>query len=350
MVASLALFVALGGSAYAAGVLPVNSVGTPQLKGGSVTSGKVKDGALNAVNAAKEQLKVGSTGEPAQPDLRPRGHCRYGAGLVRPRQWLECRSHRAGSAPDEIPRRARRAGLVRDDQADLDHQHSHLSWWIRTARAAPMLLGREERLCIPEEATRMTSAERVADESERSAALDGWVAAFDRDFAQSADFATSIATMKAHGCFDVRAVVERWVLANPTGNGPSAQVEPARQEPAPLQPVLELVPALEAAAAPQEPAVDGEPAPPRLEAGSSPDIAYFHNLLQGGIDVGQIHEAFPAFRLVIDEAVGQHEAAAPILSEVPAGPTRQDLDNEIRGIREELQSSRKRERRRWRRD
>ena len=42
----LALFVALGGTAYAAGVLPLNSVGTAQLKAGSVTSGKVKDGTL----------------------------------------------------------------------------------------------------------------------------------------------------------------------------------------------------------------------------------------------------------------------------------------------------------------
>jgi hypothetical protein len=62
VVALLALFVALGGSAYAAGVLPVNSVGTAQLKGGSVTSGKVKDGTLKAGDFASNQLKAGPKG------------------------------------------------------------------------------------------------------------------------------------------------------------------------------------------------------------------------------------------------------------------------------------------------
>ena len=89
---------------------------------------------------------------------------------------------------------------------------------------------------------------------------------------------------------------------------------------------------------------------PSLEAGSAPDIAYFHSLLQGGIERAQIDDAFPRFRLVIDEAVGQYEAAAPILSDGPSGPSREDLNDEIRGMRQELESSRKRERRRWRRD
>jgi len=60
--ATLALFVALGGSAYASGALPVGSVGTPQLQHGSVTSGKVKDGTLKAVDFASNQLLVGPKG------------------------------------------------------------------------------------------------------------------------------------------------------------------------------------------------------------------------------------------------------------------------------------------------
>ena len=36
-----------------------------------------------------------------------------------PSSWMECRRHRTGPGSDEIPRR-RRAGLVRDDQADLE--------------------------------------------------------------------------------------------------------------------------------------------------------------------------------------------------------------------------------------
>jgi len=190
--------------------------------------------------------------------------------------------------------------------------------------------------------------ERVGD-SERSAALDGWVVAFDRELEKSGDFATSIAAMTAHGCFDVRAVVERWILANPTVNVSPPQVQPAQQEPVTLRLVPEEEPAAEEAAAPPEPAVDAERTEPRPEAASSPDIAYFRSLLQGGIERAQIDEAFPVFRLVIDEAVGQHEAAAaPILSDVPPGPTREDLNDEIRSMRQKLQASAARGRRRWR--
>jgi hypothetical protein len=195
----------------------------------------------------------------------------------------------------------------------------------------------------------MTFEREPAGVRERSVALDGWVAAFDREMEQSGDFATSIAVMTAHGCFDVRAVVERWILANPTGYVTVGQLQPALQEAVPLPPVLEEAPALEEAAAPREPALAVEPTLPRPEAASSPDIAYFRSLLQGGIERTQIDEAFPRLRLVIDEAVGQQQAAAaPILSDVPPGPSREDLNDEIRGVRQELQASRTRGRRRWR--
>ncbi len=47
-VGMLALFVALGGTAYAATELPRNSVGTAQIQAGAVTATKVHDGAINA--------------------------------------------------------------------------------------------------------------------------------------------------------------------------------------------------------------------------------------------------------------------------------------------------------------
>ena len=46
VMATIAVFIALGGSTYAATQMPRNSVGNPQLKKNAVTSGKVKDGAL----------------------------------------------------------------------------------------------------------------------------------------------------------------------------------------------------------------------------------------------------------------------------------------------------------------
>jgi hypothetical protein len=55
VIASLALFVALGGASYAAVALPANSVGTKQLKTNAVTGSKLK---RNAVSSAK--VKDGS--------------------------------------------------------------------------------------------------------------------------------------------------------------------------------------------------------------------------------------------------------------------------------------------------
>ncbi|MFN8215967.1 MAG: hypothetical protein U0R71_05165 [Solirubrobacterales bacterium] len=55
VVATLALFLALGGAAYAAATLPKNSVGRAQLKPGAVTSSKVKNGSLTGAD-----VKAGS--------------------------------------------------------------------------------------------------------------------------------------------------------------------------------------------------------------------------------------------------------------------------------------------------
>lgn len=59
---TLALFVALGGGAYAAFELPPNSVGTPQLKHGAVTSVKVRDGSLRIQDFKLRHLPAGPTG------------------------------------------------------------------------------------------------------------------------------------------------------------------------------------------------------------------------------------------------------------------------------------------------
>jgi hypothetical protein len=69
VVASLALFLALGGAAYAATQLPKNSVGTGQLKNGAVTSSKIAKKARNQLRGQTgaqgpqgPQGKVGKTG------------------------------------------------------------------------------------------------------------------------------------------------------------------------------------------------------------------------------------------------------------------------------------------------
>jgi hypothetical protein len=66
VIACLALFVALGGGAYAAVKLPRNSVGTRQLKTGAVTSAKVKDHSLLAHDFKAGQIPPGSPGAAGQ--------------------------------------------------------------------------------------------------------------------------------------------------------------------------------------------------------------------------------------------------------------------------------------------
>ena len=62
VLAGIALLVALGGTSYAAVVLPANSVGTAQLKNSAVTSVKVKNRTLLAQDFAPGQLKAGPVG------------------------------------------------------------------------------------------------------------------------------------------------------------------------------------------------------------------------------------------------------------------------------------------------
>jgi hypothetical protein len=59
VIALLALFVALGGTGYAAFKLPKNSVGTKQLKKNAVNSSKVKDNSLLAQDFAPGSFRRG---------------------------------------------------------------------------------------------------------------------------------------------------------------------------------------------------------------------------------------------------------------------------------------------------
>ena len=54
--ATLALFIALGGGAYAATVLPANSVGPRQLKSNAVERGKIKNSAVNSAKVRDNSL------------------------------------------------------------------------------------------------------------------------------------------------------------------------------------------------------------------------------------------------------------------------------------------------------
>jgi hypothetical protein len=62
VVASLALFVALGGVSWAAVTLPTGSVGSRQLKAGAVSTAKVRDRSLLARDFKRGQLPRGESG------------------------------------------------------------------------------------------------------------------------------------------------------------------------------------------------------------------------------------------------------------------------------------------------
>ena len=64
VIATLALFLALGGTSYAVTALPKNSVGTQQLKKNAVTGPKVKDGSLSSADFVAGTLLKGDTGAP----------------------------------------------------------------------------------------------------------------------------------------------------------------------------------------------------------------------------------------------------------------------------------------------
>jgi hypothetical protein len=81
VMATTAVFITLGGGAYAASALKANSVGSAQLKKGAVTNkkiasnavtgAKVKDGSLLKADFAAGQLAVGAAG--AKGDTGPKG-------------------------------------------------------------------------------------------------------------------------------------------------------------------------------------------------------------------------------------------------------------------------------------
>ncbi len=87
VLACLALAVALGGTGYAAIVLPAGSVGTKQLKNNAVNSIKVANGSLLKADFKPGQIPTGATG-PAGP-AGPAGQ----AGAAGP----------AGPFPDALP-------------------------------------------------------------------------------------------------------------------------------------------------------------------------------------------------------------------------------------------------------
>jgi hypothetical protein len=101
-IALLALFVALGGTSYAAMQLPRNSVGSKQIRESAVNSKKVRDGSLRARDFARGQLPGGQASAPgAVGPQGPRGE-QGPAGSQGERGETGLRGPSAGFAGDVV--------------------------------------------------------------------------------------------------------------------------------------------------------------------------------------------------------------------------------------------------------
>jgi hypothetical protein len=84
VVASIALFVSLGGVSYAAVTLPANSVGAAQIKTGAVGTAEVKDYSLKSTDMMPGQLLAGPQGRPGYSGPQGSPGIAGGQGAVGP--------------------------------------------------------------------------------------------------------------------------------------------------------------------------------------------------------------------------------------------------------------------------
>ena len=105
VVATVALFAALGGSSYAAIKLAPGSVGNKELRNGAVTSTKVKKGSLLARDFKPGQVPRGATG----PSGRPERQVRQDPQGRRGRRESQARVAQVTSGPCAKPARTTRS-------------------------------------------------------------------------------------------------------------------------------------------------------------------------------------------------------------------------------------------------
>jgi hypothetical protein len=83
VMATVALFVALGGASYAASELPPDSVGTEQIKDGAITAAKIRNEAITGAQVKDGSLEGGDLGEnfPGEGDEAGMAHVIYGTDV-----------------------------------------------------------------------------------------------------------------------------------------------------------------------------------------------------------------------------------------------------------------------------
>jgi hypothetical protein len=128
LVASLALFVALGGVSYAAITIPNNSIGSKQLKANAVTSAKIKNGTLQKDDFAPKELPAlgsngvnGVNGAPGTPGASGAKGEDRDLGLLDPDNYL------SGTAVAQITIESFPSAIVRGYRIDCANEKCSLS-------------------------------------------------------------------------------------------------------------------------------------------------------------------------------------------------------------------------------
>jgi len=133
VVATLALFVALGGASYAAMQLPKNSVGTKQLRKNAVTNGKIAKGAVTKAKLGADAKAALTGAQGPKGDPGPKGD----VGPAGPSEAL------TASTPDE-------SVVDGVDPTQLASLALPAGQWILFARMSPEgTTGEPSAICYP---------------------------------------------------------------------------------------------------------------------------------------------------------------------------------------------------------
>jgi hypothetical protein len=110
VMATIAVFVALGGTSYPALKLPRNSVGNAQLKANAVTTGKIRNGSVRRGDLARS-ARVGARGpRGATGSIGARGPAGFAGAIVRTRETAAARPALAAQSYVDVVSAALPAG------------------------------------------------------------------------------------------------------------------------------------------------------------------------------------------------------------------------------------------------
>lgn len=130
VVATLALVFAMTGGAYAAGLVPKNSVNSGSIRNGSITTKDVKDRSLRARDFAQNQLPAGPTGAAGSAKAYASVKADGTLDLTRSTTNVSLRNAEAGKYCVKVTGVEERVALVSLDSSDSKHSQGDNEWGL----------------------------------------------------------------------------------------------------------------------------------------------------------------------------------------------------------------------------